>query len=213
MAGFASMKALTKRNDEPERASRPFDVDRDGFVLGEGCGLVVLEEYEHARKRGAKIYAELVGYGMTSDAYHITSPSTDGDGAMRVMNLALKDAGISADKVALVNAHGTSTPAGDAIECNAVRKVFGDHTDKMMTHSTKSMIGHLLGAAGGMEAVVLAKTIHTGKVHPTINLENQDPDCRIDAVAGDAREAVIDYGLSNSFGFGGTNAAIVMKRV
>lgn len=213
MAGFASMKALSRRNDDPAGSSRPFDLDRDGFVLGEGCGLVVLEEYEHARARGAQIYAELVGYGMTSDAYHITSPSEDGDGAIRVMSLALKNAGINADQVQLVNAHGTSTPAGDAIECHAIRTVFGDHTDHMMTHSTKSMIGHLLGAAGGMEAVVLAKSIATGKIHPTINLDNQDPKCNIDAVRGDAREAEITYGLSNSFGFGGTNAAIVMKRV
>ncbi len=213
MAGFGSMKALSRRNHEPHRASRPFDIDRDGFVLGEGCGLVVLEEYERARARGANIYAELVGYGMTSDAHHITSPAEDGGGAIRVMRLALANAGVAPDAVALVNAHGTSTHAGDAIECRAIRAVFGDHTDHMMVHSTKSMIGHLLGAAGGMEAVVLAKTIATGIVHPTVNLENQDPACAIDAVPGSAREAVINYGLSNSFGFGGTNAAIVMKKI
>lgn len=213
MGGFGSMKALSTRNDDPSRASRPFDTGRDGFVLGEGCGICVLEEYDHAVARGADIYAELVGYGMSSDAYHITTPSEDGSGAIRVMRAALKDAGVNPEQIQLVNAHGTSTPAGDAIECNAVRTVFGDHTDRMMTHSTKSMIGHLLGAAGGMEAVVLAKTIKTGKVHPTINLENQDPDCKIDAVANDARDADVQYGLSNSFGFGGTNAAIVMKKV
>lgn len=213
LAGFASMKALSRRNDEPQHASRPFDLGRDGFVLGEGCGLVVLEEYERARARGANIYAEMVGYGMTSDAHHITSPAADGDGAFRVMNRALKDANINPDQVNLVNAHGTSTQAGDAIECRALNQVFGDALKKIMVHSTKSMVGHLLGAAGGIEAVVLAKTILTGQVHPTINLENQDPACSIDAVPGAARNAKITYGLSNSFGFGGTNAAIIMRRI
>jgi len=213
VAGFASMKALSTRNDAPETASRPFDLERDGFVLGEGCGLLILEEYEAARARGAEIYAEIVGYGMSSDAYHITAPATDGDGAIRVMRAALDDAGVNPEDIDLVNAHGTSTPAGDAIEARAIRAVFGDHTDRFMVHSTKSMIGHLLGAAGGIESVVLAKTIATGKVHQTANLERQDPDCSFDAVKGAARDADITLGLSNSFGFGGTNAALVMKNV
>ncbi|MDJ0835816.1 MAG: beta-ketoacyl-ACP synthase II [Acidobacteriota bacterium] len=213
MSGFASMKALSTRNDEPHRASRPFDTGRDGFVLGEGCGLMILEEYEQAKARGAEIYAELVGYGMSSDAYHITAPAEDGDGAIRVMRATLADAGVNPEDVDLVNAHGTSTPAGDVIEARAIRAVFGDHTDEMMVHSTKSMIGHLLGAAGGMEAVVLAKTIQTGKVHQTANLEQQDPQCAFDAVKGAARDADIRIGLSNSFGFGGTNAALAMKKV
>jgi len=212
VAGFSSMKALSTRNDEPHRASRPFDIDRDGFVLGEGCGLVVLEEYERARARGAKIYAELIGYGMSADAYHITSPAEDGDGAIRVMRAALKDAGIRPDEVDLINAHGTSTGVGDRIEAQAVHAIFGDHARKLMVHSSKSMIGHLLGAAGGIETVILAKTIETGKVHPTANLENQDPDCDIDAVPGSAREADIRIGLTNSFGFGGTNAALILKK-
>ncbi len=213
VAGFAAMKALSTRNDEPGRASRPFDVDRDGFVLGEGCGLLVLEEYQHAKARGAKIYAELIGYGMSGDAYHITSPSEDGDGPIRVMTAALKDAGIPAHEVDLVNAHGTSTPAGDHIEAGAIRNVFGDHTDRFMVHSTKSMIGHLLGAAGGIEAVVLAKTLETGLVHQTFNLENQDERCRFDAVVGESRQTSIRCAMSNSFGFGGTNAAIIMRKI
>jgi len=213
VAGFASMKALSTRNDEPERASRPFDIDRDGFVLGEGCGLMVLEEYEAAKARGAHIYAELIGYGMSSDAFHITAPAEDGDGAIRVMRSALDDARLDPSAVDLVNAHGTSTPAGDVIEARAMQAVFGEDTGPMMVHSTKSMIGHLLGAAGGIEAVVLAKTIETGKVHQTANLENQDPECRFDAVKGSARDADIKIGLSNSFGFGGTNAALVMKKL
>jgi len=213
MAGFASMKALSTRNDEPQRASRPFDIDRDGFVLGEGCGLVILEEYEHARARGAKIYAELVGYGMSSDAYHITSPSEDGDGPIRVMQATLKDAGLNPEDIDLINAHGTSTPAGDLVESLAMESVFGDHLNKLMVHSTKSMTGHMLGAAGGIETVAVAKTLETGIVHQTANLENQDPACRFDAVKGAAREVKLRYALSNSFGFGGTNGALILKKI
>ncbi len=213
MAGFAAMKALSTRNDEPHLASRPFDMDRDGFVLGEGCGLLVLEEYERARARGARIYAELIGYGMSSDAFHITSPSEDADGAIRVMNAALDDAGMNPEDIDLINAHGTATPAGDAIEARGITAVFGEHTPNLMVHSSKSMIGHLLGAAGGIESLILAKTIQTGRVHPTVNLENLDPVCKFDAVRGDAREADIRVALTNSFGFGGTNAALIMRKI
>lgn len=214
VAGFAAMKALSTRNDEPAKASRPFDKDRDGFVLGEGSGVMILEEYEHARARGAKIYAELIGYGMSADAYHITSPSEDGDGPIRVMRAAMKDAGIKPSDVDLVNAHGTSTPAGDRIEAGAIRNVFGDHSSNLMVHSTKSMIGHLLGAAGGMEAVVVAKTLSTGKIHPTINIENQDPECGgMDFVSEGMREQEVRIALSNSFGFGGTNGALVFRKM
>ena len=213
VAGFASMKALSTRNDDPQHASRPFDMDRDGFVLGEGCGLLVLEEYEHAKARGAKIYAEIAGYGMSSDAYHITSPSEDGDGAIRVMRTAINNAGIDPSEVGLVNAHGTSTPAGDVIEIRAIREVFGSHAENMLVHSSKSMIGHLLGAAGGIEAVIVAKTLETGMVHPTINLERPDPLMNFDAVMGSARETKITCALSNSFGFGGTNGALVMRKI
>lgn len=213
MAGFASMKALSTRNDDPQRASRPFDIDRDGFVLGEGCGLVILEEYEHARARGAKIYAEMVGYGMSSDAYHITSPSEDGDGPIRVMRATLRDAGLNPEDIDLVNAHGTSTPAGDLVEAMAMESVFGDHLKQLMVHSTKSMTGHMLGAAGGIETVAVAKTLETGIVHQTANLENQDPACRFDAVKGAAREVDVRYALSNSFGFGGTNGALILKKI
>lgn len=213
LAGFGAMKALSTRNDEPERASRPFDTGRDGFVLGEGCGLLILEEYEHAKARGAKIYAEIIGYGMTADAYHITSPSEDGDGPYRVMRAALEDAQVDPSQIDLVNAHGTSTPTGDSIEAGAVQRILGDHIKKVMVHSTKSMSGHLLGAAGGLESVVVAKTLETGIVHPTANLEDQDPACNFDAVKGDARQAKVETVLSNSFGFGGTNAALVFRKV
>ena len=213
VAGFASMKALSTRNDDPQHASRPFDLDRDGFVLGEGCGLLVLEEYERARARGANIYAELIGYGMSSDAYHITSPSLDGDGARRVMKEALKDARLDPSEVDLINAHGTSTPVGDAIEAKAIQEVFGEHTSRCMVHSSKSMIGHLLGAAGGIESVIVAKTISTGQIHPTANLDRMDPACTFDAVRGQTRETNIRIALTNSFGFGGTNAALIMKKV
>ena len=213
MAGFGSMKALSTRNDEPGKASRPFDRDRDGFVLGEGCGLLVMEEYEHARARGAKIYAEITGYGMSSDAFHITSPSEDGDGPIRAMQAALADAEVNPEEIDLVNAHGTSTPAGDAIEARAIANVFGDKTKELMVHSTKSMIGHLLGAAGGMEAVILAKSLQTGKIHPTANLDNVDSSVTFDPLQGDAREKGISIGLSNSFGFGGTNGSLVFKKI
>jgi 3-oxoacyl-[acyl-carrier-protein] synthase II len=213
IAGFAAMKALSTRNDEPASASRPFDVDRDGFVLGEGCGLMVLEEYERAKARNAKIYAELIGYGMTSDAYHITSPSEDADGAIRLMKTALQDAKINSEDIDLINAHGTSTPAGDLVEAKAISTVFGAFPPNLMVHSTKSMVGHLLGAAGGLEAVILAKTIQTGKVHLTANLENLDPLCKFDGVPHASRDRDVRFGLTNSFGFGGTNAALVMKKL
>lgn len=213
VGGFSAMKALSTRNDEPQRASRPFDVDRDGFVLGEGCGILVLEEWDRARSRGAKIYAELTGFGMSADAFHITLPSEDGDGPVRVMRAALADAGIRPEDVDLINAHGTSTPSGDIVESIALHRVFGDHVHRLMVHSTKSMTGHLLGAAGGIEAVIVAKTLETGVVHPTVNYENPDPKCDINVVAGASREIPVKLVISNSFGFGGTNAALVMKRV
>ncbi len=213
MAGFGAMKALSTRNDEPHLASRPFDTARDGFVLGEGCGLMILEEYEHAVKRGAKIYAEIAGYGMSSDAYHITSPSENGDGPIRAMKNALKDAAMNPDQLQLVNAHGTSTPAGDRIEALAIAEVFGSHVGNLAVHSTKSMVGHMLGAAGGMEAVILAKTLETGKVHPTANLENVDESVKFDPLKGDARDMNITAGLSNSFGFGGTNGSLIFRKI
>ncbi|CAM2007403.1 beta-ketoacyl-ACP synthase II [Acanthopleuribacter pedis] len=213
MAGFGAMKALSTRNDEPHLASRPFDTARDGFVLGEGCGLLILEEYEHAVKRGAKIYAEITGYGMSSDAYHITSPSEDGDGPVRAMQAALKDARINPEQIDLINAHGTSTPAGDAIEALAIARVMGDHVGNVVVHSSKSMIGHMLGAAGGIEAVIVAKTIETGKVHPTANLENVDESVHFDPMQGDARDMSVNIGLSNSFGFGGTNGTLIFRKV
>jgi len=213
VAGFGAMKALSTRNDDPQHASRPWDVDRDGFVLGEGCGLLVLEEYEHAKKRGAKIYGELLGYGMSSDAYHITSPSVDGDGPIRAMKLALEDAKLNAGDLGIINAHGTSTPAGDLIEAKAISAVFGQSTEGLLVHSSKSMIGHLLGAAGGIEAVILAKTLQTGQVHPTTNIENQEPEVTFDTVKNGAREAKMRYGMSNSFGFGGTNGTLIMGTV
>ena len=213
VGGFSSMRALSTRNSEPERASRPFDVDRDGFVLGEGCGLLILEEYEHARKRGARMYGEVLGYGMSGDAFHITSPAEDGSGARRVIQNTLKDAGLAPEQIDLVNAHGTSTPAGDRIEARAIRQVFGAHADKLMVHSTKSMLGHLLGAAGGVESMVALKTLETGIVHPTLNVDNLDPDCQIDVVPGSAREISVQRVLSNSFGFGGTNASLIFGKI
>lgn len=213
IGGFSSMRALSTRNDDPEAASRPFDRDRDGFVLSEGCGLLVLEEMEHAVQRGAKIYGEVLGYGLSGDAYHITSPSEDGSGARRVIQNALSDAKLSADKVDVINAHGTSTPAGDRIEAKAIRDVFGAHADDVMVHSTKSMLGHLLGAAGGVECMVALKTLETGKIHPTVNVDNQDPECSIDVVPGSAREKDVRVVLSNSFGFGGTNASLVFGKI
>lgn len=213
VAGFGAMKALSTRNDDPQAASRPWDVNRDGFVLGEGCGLLILEEYEHAVKRGAKIYGEIMGFGMSSDAYHITSPSEDGDGPMRSMRLALQDAKVNVDQMDLINAHGTSTPAGDIIEAQAVANVFGDHAKNICVHSSKSMIGHLLGAAGGIEAVIVAKTLETGKVHPTINVDDQEPDVKLDLVRNEARQMPVNYAMSNSFGFGGTNGTLIMRKI
>jgi 3-oxoacyl-[acyl-carrier-protein] synthase II len=212
VGGFNSMRALSTRNDEPTRASRPFDKDRDGFVIGEGSGILILEELSRAQSRGAKIYCELAGYAMTSDAHHITAPCEDGNGAARVMAKAIKDAGIRPDQIAYVNAHGTSTPVGDQIEVMALKTVFGDHVKKLVVGSTKSMTGHLLGAAGGLEASITALAIRDQKVPPTINIDSQDPECDIDAAREGARSLAIDYALSNSFGFGGTNGALVFKR-
>jgi 3-oxoacyl-[acyl-carrier-protein] synthase II len=212
VAGFCAMKALSERNDDPARASRPFDAGRDGFVIGEGSGLVVMEELGHALKRGARIYAEVVGYGMTSDAYHVAAPADDGDGAIRVMRRALHDAGIPPDAVQYINAHGTSTPLNDKIETAAVKTVFGDHARKLAISSTKSMIGHGLGAAGGIEAGILALVIREQILPPTINHENPDPECDLDYVPNTARPAEVVYAMSNSFGFGGTNAALIFRR-
>ena len=212
VGGFAAMRALSTRNEEPARASRPFDRDRDGFVIGEGAGVVILEELEHARRRGARAYCELVGYGMSSDAYHISAPCEDGDGAIRVMRSTLRDAGVDPSLVDYVNVHGTSTPRGDVVEVIAIKAVFGDHARRMAISSTKSMTGHLLGAAGGLEAGITALAIRDQVLPPTINVENQDPECDLDVVPGSARKAEIRYALSNSFGFGGTNGALLFKR-
>ena len=211
LAGFASARALSTRNDDPEGASRPWDEGRDGFVLADGAGVVVLEGLEHARARGARIYAEVAGFGMSSDAYHITLPPDDGEGARRCMKLALDDAGVRPEEVDYVNAHGTSTPAGDVIETRAVKAVFGDHAKKLAISSTKSMIGHTLGAAGGIEAIFCILAIRDGAAPPTINLENPSPDCDLDYVPNTAREMKIDVALTNSFGFGGTNGSLVLK--
>jgi 3-oxoacyl-[acyl-carrier-protein] synthase II len=210
--GFAAMRALSTRNDEPERASRPFDAGRNGFILGEGAGVLILEAEETARKRGAPIVAEVAGYGMSGDAHHISSPPDDGDGAFRVMVTTLKDAGVSPAQVGYINAHGTSTPAGDRIETIAIKKAFGDHAGKLAVSSTKSMMGHLLGAAGGVEAGIIALALRDQVVPPTINYEDPDPDCDLDYVPNEAREVELEYALSNSFGFGGTNAALLFKR-
>jgi 3-oxoacyl-[acyl-carrier-protein] synthase II len=212
VGGFAAMRALSTRNDDPAHASRPFDADRDGFVIGEGAGILVLEEMESARRRGAKIYAEVVGYGMTSDAFHITQPSEDADGAVRVMTMALKDAGVEPAEVDYINAHGTSTYYNDKLETMAIKRVFGDTANKIPVSSTKSMMGHLLGAAGGVEAGLIALTLRDQVVAPTANYEKADPECDLDYVPNTARRAEVAYALSNSFGFGGTNAALLMKR-
>ena len=212
VAGFAAARALSRRNDDPARASRPFDRDRDGFVLGEGAGVLVLEELETARRRGARIYCELVGYAMNSDAYHITAPPDDGEGAVRCMELAIKDAGVSKDEIGYINAHATSTMA-DAIETQAIKKVFGDRAYRIPISSTKSMTGHLLGAAGGVEAVFSVLAMHRGVVPPTINLEHPDPACDLDYVPGRSREATVRVALSNSFGFGGVNACLLFKQL
>ena len=212
VGGFAAMRALSTRNDDPEHASRPFDADRDGFVIGEGAGVLVLEELERARLRGAKVYAEVVGYGMSSDAYHITQPSENGDGAVRVMMNAIKDAGIQPQDVDYINAHGTSTHYNDKLETMAIKQVFADSAYSIPVSSTKSMMGHLLGAAGGVEAGVIALALKDQVIPPTANLENTDPDCDLDYVPRVARRQALRYALSNSFGFGGTNAALLMKR-
>ncbi|OGA19567.1 MAG: beta-ketoacyl-[acyl-carrier-protein] synthase II [Betaproteobacteria bacterium RIFCSPLOWO2_02_FULL_66_14] len=211
MGGFASARALSTRNDDPAGASRPWDRDRDGFVLGEGAGAMVLEEYEHAKARGAKIYCELVGYGVSADAYHMTAPSEDGDGAYRCMRNALRDAGLEASSVDYVNAHGTSTPLGDVAETMAVKRVMGEHASKVAVNSTKSMTGHLLGAAGGIEAVFSALAIRDQISPPTINLQNPDPQCDLDYVPNAARRMPIRVAMSNSFGFGGTNGTLVFS--
>jgi 3-oxoacyl-[acyl-carrier-protein] synthase II len=213
VGGFAAARALSTRNDDPATASRPWDVDRDGFVIGEGAGVLVLEEYEHAKVRGAKIYCELAGFGMSADAYHMTSPSESGEGAARCMRNALRNAGINPDEVDYVNAHGTSTPAGDVAETQAVKGFFGDYANKVAVSSTKSMTGHLLGAAGGIEAVFSALAVRDQIAPPTINIFNQDPRCDLDYVPNVARNMKIDVAISNSFGFGGTNGTIVFRKV
>jgi 3-oxoacyl-[acyl-carrier-protein] synthase II len=212
VGGFASMRALSTRNDAPEKASRPFDKDRDGFVIGEGSGILILEELEFARRRGATILSEVVGYGMSGDAFHITQPSLDGDGAIRVMQNALRDAGVQPEQVSYINAHGTSTPFNDKTESLAIKKLFGEHAYKLAVSSTKSMTGHLLGGAGGVEAAISTLALYHQAVPPTINYETQDPDCDLDYVPNQSRKMKVDYALSNSFGFGGTNAALLMKR-
>jgi 3-oxoacyl-[acyl-carrier-protein] synthase II len=213
IGGFCSARAMSHRNDEPTRASRPWDKDRDGFVLADGAGVVVLEEYEHAKARGARIYAELAGFGMSGDAYHMTSPSENGEGAARCMANALADAGLNPGDVDYINAHGTSTPAGDLAETQATKTCFGDHAHKVMVSSTKSMTGHLLGAAGGVEAIFSVLAMHHGVVPPTINLDEPGEGCDLDYVPNTARDAKLDVVLSNSFGFGGTNGTLVFKRV
>jgi len=212
VGGFAAMRALSTRNDDPQRASRPWDAGRDGFVIGEGAGIVILEERERAISRGARIYCELTGYAMTADAFHITSPAENGDGMIRVMRKAIKDAGIDPQNVDYINAHGTSTTYGDKAESLAIRTVFGDHAQKLAVSSTKSMTGHLLGAAGGLEAAISAMTFVTNMLPPTINYETRDPECDLDFIPNEARSAVVNHVLSNSFGFGGTNATLVFAR-
>jgi 3-oxoacyl-[acyl-carrier-protein] synthase II len=212
IGGFASMKALSTRNDDPSHASRPFDAQRDGFVVGEGAGILILESLEHAQKRNAEILAEIVGYGMSGDAYHITQPAGDGGGAFRVMKAALKDAKLSPDDIGYVNAHGTSTPLGDALETKALKRVFGERAKQVPVSSTKSMTGHLLGGAGGLEAGISVLALRDQILPPTINQETPDPECDLDYVPNKARKASVEYALSNSFGFGGTNAALIFKR-
>ncbi len=214
IGGFCAARALSERNDAPEKASRPFDKGRDGFVAAEGSGILVLEEYEHARKRGARIYAELAGYGATCDAYHITAPAPESEGGQRAMRLALKDAGLAPEQVGYVNTHGTSTPLGDVGECQAIKKVFGDYARKgLCVSSTKSMTGHMLGAAGGAESVFSVLALQRGILPPTINVEEQDPECDLDVIPNAAREKRVDAVISNSFGFGGTNAVVAFRRV
>jgi 3-oxoacyl-[acyl-carrier-protein] synthase II len=212
IGGFAAMRALSFRNDEPERASRPWDKDRDGFVVGEGAGIVILEELEFAVRRGAPIIAEIVGYGMSADAWHITSPSPDGEGAFRVMRNAMHDAGVEPSQIGYINAHGTSTELGDKLETLAIKRAFGEYAGKVLVSSTKSMTGHLLGGAGGLEAGITVLAIRDGIAPPTINYDTPDPECDLDYVPNKARRAKIDYALSNSFGFGGTNGSLIFKR-
>jgi 3-oxoacyl-[acyl-carrier-protein] synthase II len=212
VGGFAAMRALSTRNEEPAKASRPFDRDRDGFVIGEGAGIVILEELGRAKARGARVYCEVVGYGMSGDAFHISAPCEDGDGAIRVMRSTLKDAGVDPASVDYVNVHGTSTPRGDVVEVIAIKAVFGEQAKKMAISSTKSMTGHLLGAAGGLEVGITALALRDQVLPPTINLENQDPACDLDVVPNRARKTQVRYALSNSFGFGGTNGALLFKR-
>jgi 3-oxoacyl-[acyl-carrier-protein] synthase II len=213
MATFCAARALSTRNDDPQHASRPWDKDRDGFVMSEGAGVVVLEELGHAKRRGARIYAELVGYGMSGDAYHITAPDEQGRGAAQAMKLALRDAGITPDKVDYINAHGTSTPLGDQAEVKAVKAIFGDHAKRLAISSTKSQMGHLLGASGGVEAAITAMAVHRNLVPPTINLDNPEPELDLDFVPHKARDRKVDYAMSNSFGFGGHNASLLMKKL
>ncbi len=213
LAGFSAIRALSTRNDEPEKASRPFDAERDGFVMAEGAAVLVLEEYEHARRRGAKIYAELVGYGATADAYHITAPCVDGEGAIKAMRMALADARVNPEDVDYINAHGTSTKLNDVAETKAIKEVFGQHAYRLAVSSTKSMTGHLLGGAGAIEALATVKAIETGVVPPTINYEHPDPECDLDYVPNEAREMDVGVAMSNSFGFGGHNAVLVFRRI
>ena len=212
LGGFAAARALSSRNDDPATASRPWDKDRDGFVLGEGAGVMVLEEYEHAKARGAKIYAELLGFGLTADAHHMTAPLEDGDGARRCMLAAMRNAGINPDQVDYVNAHGTSTPLGDVAETVAIKRALGDHAKNIVVNSTKSMTGHLLGGAGGLESVFTVLAVHNQKSPPTINIFNQDPSCDLDYCANEARDMKIDMAVKNSFGFGGTNGTLIFSR-
>jgi len=214
VGGFCAARAMSERNDAPEKASRPFDKGRDGFVAGEGSGILILEEYEHARKRGARIYAELAGYGASADAHHVTTPAPEGEGGQRAMRMALKFAGVNPEQVGYVNTHGTSTPAGDVAECQAINRVFGEHARKgLVVSATKSMTGHLLGAAGGCEAVITVLALHHGVVPPTINVEDQDPECQLDVVPNTAREKKLEVAISNSFGFGGTNSVLLFKKL
>lgn len=212
VGGFSSMKALSKRNDEPEKASRPFDSERSGFIIGEGGGILILEELEHAKARGAKIYAEMVGYGLSGDGFHMAAPPEDGEGAARCMQNALNDADLKAENIDYINAHGTSTPLNDVCETRAIKTVFGQHAYKLAISSTKSMTGHLLGGAGGIESVFLALTLYSQTIPPTMNQDNPDPECDLDYVPNAARKAKVRYAMSNSFGFGGTNAVIIMKK-
>ena len=212
IGGFAAARALSTRNDNPQAASRPWDVDRDGFVLGDGAGVLVLEELEHAKKRGSKIYAEVSGYGMSADAYHMTLPSETGEGAQRSMSNAINDANLNVKDINYINAHGTSTPAGDVVEAKAVQSLLGSHSKNIVVNSTKSMIGHLLGAAGGVEAIATVLSLKDQRVHQTINVDNQDPECNLDFNIDSSRQMDIQHALTNSFGFGGTNGSLIFSK-